>query len=231
VKRDVPQRQIPLLVHRGPQETLEAETISGMRHGETQAQAWERQPKESRAAYAAFAAFRGGGTGRTLRAAAGAVGKSYSLVRRWAKQWHWQERARAWDVAQGRDLAEVTRQEQREARRRQLELAGQLWRLGMAVLSRLITRDLVTGEADLDPRVKPRDGVAIVGLGADIERQLVLRQDAEDDESDPRTQFSQMSSQELAELIALVKERTQETTEGADDDDEGESSSEGSEED
>lgn len=192
----------------------------------TRPEPWERQLGESAAAYAAFAVFRDGGAARGLKATAQAVGKSYSLIRRWAKRDEWEKRALAWDLAQERDLAEVARQERREAVRRQLQDADRLERLAMAKLSALVRRDPVSGELSLDPRATPRDAVAIYRLALEIRRELSPVSEGNQDETRPHDELPLMPNQELTELIALAKERAQNAAEGADDEDESEPTSE-----
>ncbi len=55
---------------------------------------WERRPKESYQAYEAFQKFL---VERSYPKVAEAVGKSLSLIKRWAKNHNWRERADAWD--------------------------------------------------------------------------------------------------------------------------------------
>ena len=58
---------------------------------------WERQENESNKAFQAFCIFRDLGAGRTLAAVAEKLRKSYDLIRRWSKNYFWQNRADAWD--------------------------------------------------------------------------------------------------------------------------------------
>ena len=55
---------------------------------------WERRPKESYAAYEAFQIFL---TERSYPKVAERLKKSLSLIKRWAKNNNWRERADAWD--------------------------------------------------------------------------------------------------------------------------------------
>lgn len=58
---------------------------------------WERKENESNKAFQAFCIFRDLGAGRTLAAVAEKLRKSYDLIRRWSKNYFWQNRADAWD--------------------------------------------------------------------------------------------------------------------------------------
>ena len=58
---------------------------------------WERQDGESGKAYEAFGVYRDMGATRTVSAVARQLRKSRALIDRWKRQWHWAERARAYD--------------------------------------------------------------------------------------------------------------------------------------
>ena len=58
---------------------------------------WERQEKESTKAYEAFVIYRDLGVGRTFKAVAEKLHKSYTIIRRWKEQWNWEKRATDWD--------------------------------------------------------------------------------------------------------------------------------------
>lgn len=58
---------------------------------------WERQETESSKAFQAFCVYRDFGAGRTLAKVAEKLRKSYDLIRRWLKNYFWQNRADAWD--------------------------------------------------------------------------------------------------------------------------------------
>ena len=58
---------------------------------------WERQENETNKAFQAFCIYRDLGAGRTLAAVAEKLRKSYDLIRRWSKNYFWQNRADAWD--------------------------------------------------------------------------------------------------------------------------------------
>jgi len=89
---------------------------------------FERQPGESLQAYEAFKHYarqpyvrRGEGGalgGRSLTIAAGELGKSPALLKRWSAAWGWQERAAAYDEEQRRVEREAFREAEREASKR-----------------------------------------------------------------------------------------------------------------
>ena len=57
---------------------------------------WERQKGESHEAFDAWIAYRDSEK-RSQRATAAKLGKSSTLLSRWASRWSWEERDRAWD--------------------------------------------------------------------------------------------------------------------------------------
>lgn len=58
---------------------------------------WDRQPNESYPAYEAFREFLGMNE-RSYQRVAEKLSKSATLIKRWAKNNHWRERADAWDA-------------------------------------------------------------------------------------------------------------------------------------
>jgi len=174
-------------------------------------QAWERSREESPAAYQAFVTYRGLGANRTLVAAAKALGKNQSLLRRWATRYDWKGRAWAWDQAQARADAATVRHERDEAIRRSMRDADHLKRLAMGKFSKLIHRDPVSGELTLDEKVTPRIAVWMYKLALDIERELERSLDGEAESSDRSadTELGLASDAELREIIALARQRAQ----------------------
>jgi hypothetical protein len=67
-----------------------------------QAEPWERQPRESLKAFAAFRAYLEAGPQRSHRGLAQQLGKSGSLISRWANAHGWTVRIAAWDEFQAR---------------------------------------------------------------------------------------------------------------------------------
>ena len=72
---------------------------------------WERQENESNKAFQAFCIYRDLGAGRTLAAVAEKLRKSYDLIRRWSKNYFWQNRADAWDKFISEKAAEKAAEE------------------------------------------------------------------------------------------------------------------------
>ena len=58
---------------------------------------WEKQPREGSKAYEAFCIYRDMGAGRTQKAVAKILQKSYTIIHRWKVEWNWEERATAYD--------------------------------------------------------------------------------------------------------------------------------------
>ena len=73
---------------------------------------WERQTKETEKAYEAFLLYKNAGPGRTVIDVARKLQKSYTLIRRWAKKWNWEDRVLAFD----RDCERFNSQASYEAR-------------------------------------------------------------------------------------------------------------------
>ena len=182
---------------------------------------WERRKGESPLAYQAFVVYRDLGAARKFVAAADAVGKSTSLVRRWAARYDWRDRAWAWDVAQAREAEDALRQQREESLQRQARDAEQLQRLGMARLSGLISRDPETGEVRLDPSVTPRDAVTIYKWGVELGDRITGRAETAEPEDVTEQHLRRMSTEQLHELLALATERAgQEREENGDEGDE-----------
>jgi len=180
---------------------------------------WDRRRQESTVAYQAFLVYRDLGADRTFIAAANALGKSTSLLRRWAACYDWRDRTWAWDVARAREAEEALRQQREESLRRQARDSDQLQRLAMARLSGLIRRDPASGEVSLDPGVTPRDAVTIYKLALELEDRLMGTSQAQPYEEDvTEQQLRRMSTEQLRELLALSRERAGDEVEHADGD-------------
>jgi hypothetical protein len=175
-------------------------------------QPWERRASESPKAYAAFEAFLAMDEERTLVALKRALGKSYSLIRRWAHRHDWQERARSWDLQLHRERAEDVGRQRRELRRQQLRDADRLKRLALAKLTSLVRRDEVTGELALDPAFSARDAIVLYREILRQEQHLLAMPESSNDETLHR-EMASMSNQELEEaliFLADVKQVVQE---------------------
>ncbi len=77
----------------------------------TEKNLWERQENESNKAFQAFCIYRDLGAGRTLAKVAEKLRKSYDLIRRWSKNYFWQNRADAWDKFISEKAAEKAAEE------------------------------------------------------------------------------------------------------------------------
>lgn len=80
---------------------------------------WERQVNES---YQAFEAFKVFLTERSYPKVAERLSKSKTLIKRWAKQNHWRERADAWDAELSRAAMEKASKEFAEMIERQINI-------------------------------------------------------------------------------------------------------------
>jgi hypothetical protein len=179
-----------------------------------EAAVWLRRRDETPVAYAAFVCYRDLGVKRTVVGVARELGKSESLLRRWARRHDWAERAWAWDLSQAQDAEAVMRAGYREALRRQFDDADGLRRLAMAKFSGLVRRDPVSGELGLDPAVTVSQAISICKLSLEMRRDMRPVLETAVDEEQPRGQLPEMTDRELIEVIALAKERAQGKTEG-----------------
>lgn len=184
---------------------------------------WDRRREESAVAYRAFLVLRDLGPERTFVAAAQELGKSASLLRRWAARHDWRERIWAWEVALAREAEEALRRQREQSLRRQAKDADQLQRLAMARFSGLIHRDDRTGELTLDPGVTPRDAVTIYKFGVELEDRIAQAAQAQPAEDVSDRELKRMSTAQLYELLALAKERSEQKGEESDNDSESNS--------
>lgn len=95
---------------------------------------WERQENESNKAFQAFCVYRDLGTGRTLAKVAEKLRKSYDLIRRWSKNYFWQNRADAWDKM----IAEKAAQKAAEEYSKMLEVQINLGKMLQAKAAKAI---------------------------------------------------------------------------------------------
>ncbi|WP_431991962.1 hypothetical protein [Streptomyces albogriseolus] len=124
------------------------------------AEAWERQPSESAAAWEAFACYRDLGLSRSIGKVAERLAKSRTLIERWSTTHRWVLRAEAWDREQDR----LWRAEQQQATR---EVARRHARLASAAQSKIVAQ-----LQQLDPsRLSPSDVIRWLEVTIRIERQ------------------------------------------------------------
>ena len=124
---------------------------------------WGRARDESAKAYAAFVVYRDLGPERSLRVAAGRLGKSARLLKRWSSRHRWQERVASWETQQ-EVQAESSREAGEEARERRSRNSEQIEKVAMAGLRSLMVRDDETGEVRFDKRLKPGEIAALTGV-------------------------------------------------------------------
>ncbi|MGR3937017.1 hypothetical protein [Streptomyces sp. BRA346] len=124
------------------------------------AEAWERQPGESAAAWEAFACYRDFGLSRSIGKVAERLAKSRTLIERWSTAHRWVLRAEAWDREQDR----LWRSERHQAAR---EVARRHARLASAAQSKIVAQ-----LQQLDPaRLSPSDVIRWLEVTIRIERQ------------------------------------------------------------
>lgn len=124
------------------------------------ADAWERQPGESTAAWEGFVCYRDLGLSRSVRKVASTLKKGRSLVERWSDAHQWVLRAEAWDREQDR----VWRAERQQATR---DVVRRHARLASAAQAKLVAQ-----LQQLDPaRLTPGDLIRWLEITIRIERQ------------------------------------------------------------
>ena len=167
-------------------------------------------------AYRAFACFRDLGEERTVVQAAKLLGKSESLLRRWARRHSWRERAYLWDLTQARETEAAVAQEREAVLRRQLQDAHRVQRLSMAKISSLVIRDPESGEPALSPSVTVADAIRLYRLGLEIQR-CQLSSTAPGEAAAPDQSLETLSDPELQQVIQLARERAGKKEETPDD--------------
>ncbi|WP_149183287.1 hypothetical protein [Streptomyces sp. TRM49041] len=124
------------------------------------AEAWERRPGESAAAWEAFACYRDLGLSRSISKVTDSLRKARTLVERWSVTHQWVIRAEAWDREQDR----LWRAERQQAAR---EVARRHARLASAAQAKIVAQ-----LQQLDPsRLSPSDVIRWLEATVRIERQ------------------------------------------------------------
>lgn len=118
---------------------------------------WERQQGESSQAYEAFQKYRDMGGKRTQTAVAKELGKSVTLINRWAAKYGWKSRALSYDnYLEKEALREATKQA-RSMRARHIKLAMFLQKMAADKLEKI-----KIDEIDIkDIRLLLKDGIEI----------------------------------------------------------------------
>jgi len=178
---------------------------------------WHRRPDESAAAYRYCRAYLAMGPERTVVAVAREFGKNPSYLYRLSRRFGWPERAGEWDLSQEQEEAAHQRRLKEEVARRQLAEVDRLRGLPLAGLAKWAHRNPLTGEWELDPKVKPRDMVALLELLWETEAKAAAiggQADSAEAESEAPS-IRTLSPSERQQLLALAKERAQQEKEEA----------------
>ena len=188
---------------------------SPTRHG-ADARLWDRQPGESPKAHQAFLTYRGLGAARTLVAVSRALGKAYSLVRRWSKRFDWERRVWAWDVTQSRQDQEVVRRQRDDVVQQLTQDAFRMWRVAIAYFWGLIDRDPDTGQPVFGPKFTPTIALRFCELSLKIHTALAGAGDdnGQDDSQQADTvTFQHLTNAELKEMITIATQLAQDKEE------------------
>ena len=169
--------------------------------------AWERRPEESPQAHEAFRVYLELGADRSFVAAARQLGKSKSLIRRWAERHSWRERAWQYDLSRDREVEAVARRELAESMKRQLRDAEHLQVLAMKGVSQLVVRDPTTGRLALAKDLSVVEADRLYRLGLHIEKQWLGQAGEATREGEGGDGLELLPDEELKQLIALARER------------------------
>jgi hypothetical protein len=109
---------------------------------------WERQEGESTPAYNAFWAYCTipSNKKRTYAAVAERVGKSDSLIRRWAKQWNWERRTIAYDNFLVQEEFEELKKERLKSAKKHIAIARSFQAQIVQRLKKLAPEELTPGD-------------------------------------------------------------------------------------
>jgi len=168
--------------------------------------AWERRPEESSQAYGAFRVYLELGPDRSFVATARQLGKSESLIRRWAGRHNWRQRTYLWDLARARESEAALAQERQEALREQWEDAKWFRRVSKYKLRSLVIQDPETGQRTLSRELRVADAERLYRLALDIQRTQVPSA-APTDATASDQALEMLPEEVLQEIIALAKER------------------------
>jgi len=180
------------------------------------ARLWDRQPGESPKAHQAFLTYRDFGATRTLVAVSRALGKAYSLVRRWSKRFDWARRVWAWDVTQSRQDQEIVRRQRDDVVQQLTQDAFRMWRVAIAYFWSLIDRDPDTGQPIFGSKFTPAIALRFCELSLKIHTAFAGGgdDDSQDDSQQPATAvFQYLSNAELKEMIAIATQLAQDKEE------------------
>jgi hypothetical protein len=125
---------------------------------------WERQEGESTSAYNAFRTYymTPESEKRTYAAVAEKVGKSDTLIRRWAKTWNWEQRTLAYDNHLVEEDIEKFKKERFKTIKRHVSIA------------RLVQNKIIARLNDLNPsELSPGDLIKWLDISVKIERQAL----------------------------------------------------------
>jgi hypothetical protein len=126
----------------------------------TKIQPWEQREDESVPAFEAFKHYRDAGDLRSYSKTADALGKSRQLIERWASQYSWAERMRAYNRQMDRDARADRRRAYNEMYMTHTRVAQVLIGRGLAALQQVDASALSAGDA-----------IRSIKLGIEIERE------------------------------------------------------------
>lgn len=174
---------------------------------------------ESAAAHEAFLMYRDMGPRRSLRKAAGRLGKCESLLKRWSTRHGWRNRVAESDHRQQEEEREQARRGVEAAYERRVAHAEQLERVAMAGLRSLMVRDAETGEIRFDRRLKPSEIAALIRVACRLLPTSVPESLAGEQEEPGAEELGRLSGEDLEVLLGLLESGGADdaASEGADD--------------
>jgi len=144
-----------------------------MAKGSRSEKPWERQPNESQKAYEALYLYLQMGENRSLHKVEAELHKSHTLIARWSSRWSWVQRAREYDEELRRQELSAKKAEIKKMQTRQMQTALLLQKKAVEALNKI----------ELDS-IFAKDIVKFIEVGAKIERELMMLDEAEAEKKD-----------------------------------------------
>jgi hypothetical protein len=128
---------------------------------------WERQPGETSKAFSCFVVYRNLGAERSVSKVAQSpnIGSTPSTLSKWAENYRWVERARAYDNMLDRVKVAEERRAIEEMTRRHIKAGQALQKVGEAYVTRHLSTDAQIA------KLGPRNALAYIRQGIDVERE------------------------------------------------------------
>lgn len=174
--------------------------------GHTRDRPWDRQPRESEAAYAAFRSFLEQTPRRNMARLQRELGVSLSLLWRWHRRHRWKERALAYDQQMAREREADLRRDRRQVLERQLRRAEEADAVGRLLLRRGVPRDPHSGEVHGIDESALKCSERLLKLATEVEVRCLAGGEPEASATDIEEEVWRMEDGALRRLIDLARE-------------------------